>query len=289
MGWTPPDGLLMCQSRCVEHLQEASITEVSTIGLDIAKSVFQAHGLMPPGVSCSAMAFGEAELPQYPDHGAVPCKLPGGAACRWCRNALATRSSVLGGLRPKAIACKTSLGGFAVPVTFNEDDWAHLTSRDKIAIRKLAPALSEFEPLTKFSGLGQTGVANLIAKGLAEQGASSWPTISLRAVTGSPRRAGLPTSGALGTGYASFPKILRGAFLQALAGSTCSRFPAAYATSGTPVFVKPCGQPGGMTLAWPSWYRCKHRLNKMRSILLMGKGAPEAPTDPKASPTASGH
>lgn len=65
-----------------------------------------------------------------------------------------------------------------MPVTFNEDDWAHLTSRDKIAIRKLAPALSEFEPLTKFSGLGQTGVANLIAKGLAEQGASSWPTIA---------------------------------------------------------------------------------------------------------------
>jgi transposase len=44
MGWTPPDGI-MCQSGGVDHhLKEASVSEVSTIGLDIAKQVFQAHG-----------------------------------------------------------------------------------------------------------------------------------------------------------------------------------------------------------------------------------------------------
>ena len=44
MGWTPPTAS-MCQSGGVEHhLREASVTEVSTIGLDIAKQTFQAHG-----------------------------------------------------------------------------------------------------------------------------------------------------------------------------------------------------------------------------------------------------
>ena len=45
MGWTPPPTALTCQDGGVEsHQREASVTEVSTIGLDLAKNVFQAHG-----------------------------------------------------------------------------------------------------------------------------------------------------------------------------------------------------------------------------------------------------
>jgi len=44
MGWTPPGGIA-CQSGVVDHhLTEASMLEVSTIGLDLAKNVFQVHG-----------------------------------------------------------------------------------------------------------------------------------------------------------------------------------------------------------------------------------------------------
>src|SRR3954462_14729922 len=42
-GWTPPTALV-CQSGGVEHhSREASMGQVSTIGLDLAKSVFQVH------------------------------------------------------------------------------------------------------------------------------------------------------------------------------------------------------------------------------------------------------
>src|SRR3954470_15738233 len=42
--WTPP-AALVCQSGGVEHhSREASMGQVSTIGLDLAKSVFQVHG-----------------------------------------------------------------------------------------------------------------------------------------------------------------------------------------------------------------------------------------------------
>jgi len=41
MGWTPRPTASMCQSGGVEyHLREASVSEVITIGLDIAKHVF---------------------------------------------------------------------------------------------------------------------------------------------------------------------------------------------------------------------------------------------------------
>lgn len=44
MGWTPPTAS-MCQSGGVDHcLRKASVSEVTTIGLDIAKTVFHAHG-----------------------------------------------------------------------------------------------------------------------------------------------------------------------------------------------------------------------------------------------------
>jgi hypothetical protein len=45
MGWTPRPTASMCQSGGVEHhLREASVSEVSIIGLDISKHVFHAHG-----------------------------------------------------------------------------------------------------------------------------------------------------------------------------------------------------------------------------------------------------
>src|SRR5688572_19716339 len=44
MRWTPPTALV-CQSGGIEHhLREASMGEASTIGVDLAKSVFQIHG-----------------------------------------------------------------------------------------------------------------------------------------------------------------------------------------------------------------------------------------------------
>src|SRR5919206_3426883 len=44
MVWTPPTALV-CQSGGVEHhSREASMGQVSTIGLDLAKSIFQVHG-----------------------------------------------------------------------------------------------------------------------------------------------------------------------------------------------------------------------------------------------------
>src|ERR687886_326729 len=43
-GWTPPTALV-CQSGGVEHhSREASMGQVSMIGLDLAKSIFQVHG-----------------------------------------------------------------------------------------------------------------------------------------------------------------------------------------------------------------------------------------------------
>src|SRR5215207_7160799 len=44
MVWTPPDGLSMPEWWCRKSLQEASMNQVSTVGLDLAKSVFQLHG-----------------------------------------------------------------------------------------------------------------------------------------------------------------------------------------------------------------------------------------------------
>src|SRR6516225_1399321 len=45
-GVDAPPTASMCQSGDVEHhLREASVSEVTTIGLDIAKHVFHAHGV----------------------------------------------------------------------------------------------------------------------------------------------------------------------------------------------------------------------------------------------------
>ena len=44
MGWTPPDGIDVPEWRCSSPLEEASVSEIITIGIDLAKSVFQVHG-----------------------------------------------------------------------------------------------------------------------------------------------------------------------------------------------------------------------------------------------------
>src|SRR3954462_9685398 len=44
MVWTPPDGLSVPEWGCSSPLKEASMNQVSTVGLDLAKSIFQLHG-----------------------------------------------------------------------------------------------------------------------------------------------------------------------------------------------------------------------------------------------------
>src|SRR4051794_8162889 len=43
-GWTPPDGLSVPEWWCWRPRKEASVNQVSTVGLDLAKYVFQLHG-----------------------------------------------------------------------------------------------------------------------------------------------------------------------------------------------------------------------------------------------------
>ena len=42
--WTTPDGIDVRVAVLKHHLREASVTEATTIGVDIAKHVFHAHG-----------------------------------------------------------------------------------------------------------------------------------------------------------------------------------------------------------------------------------------------------
>jgi len=53
MEWTPPpDAALMCQSGSVDQplkSKRASITKITTVGIDLAKSVFQVHGVDEQG------------------------------------------------------------------------------------------------------------------------------------------------------------------------------------------------------------------------------------------------
>src|SRR5215472_5645747 len=44
MGWTPPDGICAKVTVANCHQKEASMEQATTIGLDIAKHVFQVHG-----------------------------------------------------------------------------------------------------------------------------------------------------------------------------------------------------------------------------------------------------
>src|ERR1700749_1146841 len=49
MGWTPPDGICVPRCRCRTATKEASMEQATTIGLDIAKHVFQVHGANATG------------------------------------------------------------------------------------------------------------------------------------------------------------------------------------------------------------------------------------------------
>jgi transposase len=62
MGWTPPDGIDVPEWRCFTPLEEASVTEVTTIGLDIAKHVFQAHGVDATGRAVFRKKISRAKL-----------------------------------------------------------------------------------------------------------------------------------------------------------------------------------------------------------------------------------
>jgi hypothetical protein len=45
MGWTPPDGIAVPKWSCRNTTaKEASVSKISTVGVDLAKSVFQIHG-----------------------------------------------------------------------------------------------------------------------------------------------------------------------------------------------------------------------------------------------------
>ena len=62
MGWTPPDGIDVPEWRRFTPLEEASVTEVTTIGLDIAKHVFQAHGVDATGRAVFRKKISRARL-----------------------------------------------------------------------------------------------------------------------------------------------------------------------------------------------------------------------------------
>src|SRR6476619_5422410 len=49
MGWTPPTASTCQGGGCQDHQRETSMEQVSTIGLDLAKHVFQAHGACASG------------------------------------------------------------------------------------------------------------------------------------------------------------------------------------------------------------------------------------------------
>src|SRR3954454_2118077 len=66
MGWTPPDGIDVPEWWCEDHRREASVTEVSTIGLDLAKTVFQDR---LPGPRCRCCRCG-----RVPPEGLSRCR-----------------------------------------------------------------------------------------------------------------------------------------------------------------------------------------------------------------------
>ena len=50
MGWTAPDGIDVPDWCCrFDQTREPSMTKISTIGLDLAKNVFQLHGVDASG------------------------------------------------------------------------------------------------------------------------------------------------------------------------------------------------------------------------------------------------
>jgi transposase len=63
MGWTPPDGIYVPVCGLLEsHTKEASVEEVSIIGLDLAKRIFQAHGADRSGKCLFSRKLSRAQL-----------------------------------------------------------------------------------------------------------------------------------------------------------------------------------------------------------------------------------
>src|SRR4051794_2368354 len=72
MGWTPPTASL-CQGGVVDRPpEEASVGQVSTIGLDIAKHVFQAHGADSSGIVLFRKRLRRSQLLAF-FAGQLPC------------------------------------------------------------------------------------------------------------------------------------------------------------------------------------------------------------------------
>lgn len=55
-------------------------------------------------------------------------------------------------------------------MTFTDEDWADLTPSDKHALRSIGGSAVSFEPLRKFSMVGEKKVQSLLDKGLVEAG-----------------------------------------------------------------------------------------------------------------------
>ncbi len=65
MGWTPADGMC-CESGGVDQpLEETSVGQASTIGLEIAKRVFQAHGTDASGHALFRKSLVRAKLLEF--------------------------------------------------------------------------------------------------------------------------------------------------------------------------------------------------------------------------------
>ena len=65
MGWTPPDGIDVPKWSVEHHLREASVSEVITIGLDIAKHVFHAHGVDERGRALFSKRISRGKLLEF--------------------------------------------------------------------------------------------------------------------------------------------------------------------------------------------------------------------------------
>lgn len=63
MGWTLPDGIYVPVCGLLEsHTKEASVEEVSIIGLDLAKRIFQGHGGDKSGKCLFSRKLSRAQL-----------------------------------------------------------------------------------------------------------------------------------------------------------------------------------------------------------------------------------
>src|SRR3984957_255078 len=73
MGWTPPDGIYVPKWSCRNTTaKEASVIKISTIGVDLAKSVFQLHGADERGAVALRKKLRRAQVVSF-FSGLAPC------------------------------------------------------------------------------------------------------------------------------------------------------------------------------------------------------------------------